>query len=398
MRNLASRLVLVVAVTLTVTSGSLFKENTSASAADNLPARLSDVDYWKLISDLSEPTGGETYPGGDNFTTNEPEYQYVIPELLKVTPPGGVYFGVAPEQNFTYIAALKPKIAFIIDIRRQNMMEHLLYKALFEEASNRADFLSLLFDRKRPNGLTNQSTVQELFSAYANVPSDQALYDANLKMIKDRLTQRHGFRLEDDLIAKLEHVAQGFFQYGPMISFSNRARSPNGPFPSYAELLTQTDGRGTNRSFLANEASFHVVKDLEEKNLIVPVVGDFTGEKTMRATGAYVRSHGATVSTIYASTVEYILMMPPRRGAPATDPWKKYYENLAILPTTPSTMLIRDAVLQNGLGAPLQEAMVVQSVAELVSAYRAGKISSLTDLMRLSKCGSPASAKYGCRP
>jgi hypothetical protein len=398
MRSAVCRLALIAAVTLAVQSSPLLKQETSASAADNLPTRLSDADYSKLISDLSEPTAGETYPGGDNFTTNEPEYQYVIPELMKVTPPGGVYFGVAPEQNFTYIAALRPKIAFIIDIRRQNMMEHLLYKALFEEASNRANFLSLLFDRKRPNGLTAESTVQELFSAYANVPSDRALHDANLKMIKERLTQRHGFQLEDDLIAKLEHVAQGFFQYGPRISFSNRGGGVNGPFPSYAELLTQNDGRGTNRSFLASEASFHVVKDLEEKNLIVPVVGDFTDEKTMRATGAYVRSHGATVSTIYASTVEYILMMPPRRGAPPTFPWKKYYENLAMLPTTPSTMLIRDAVLQNGLGAPLQDAMVVQSVADLVSAYRAGKISGLTDLMHLSKCGSPASVKYGCRP
>jgi hypothetical protein len=160
------------------------------AAPETLPDRLSDEAFWQLIADLSEPTNGETYPGGDNFTTNESGYQEVIPELLKVTKPGGVYFGVAPEQNFTYIAALRPKIAFIIDIRRQNMMEHLLYKTLFEMADNRADFLSLLFDRKRPDGLNARSSAQALFDAYRNVQPDRARFEANLQAIKDRLTQR----------------------------------------------------------------------------------------------------------------------------------------------------------------------------------------------------------------
>src|SRR5215470_4133226 len=168
-----------------------------------------------------------------------------------------------------------------------------------------------------------------MFDAYSKVQPDRALFSANLKAIEDRLTQYHRFKLAAPEIAKLEHVAQGFFQYGPQISFSNKGRGPNGAFPSYAELLTQDDGRGLNRSFLATEADFQVVKSLEERNLVVPIVGDFTGTKSMRAVGDYVRSHGATVSTIYASSVEYILMFPPRRGAPPTFAWKKYYDNLA---------------------------------------------------------------------
>jgi len=43
---------------------------------------------------------------------------------------GGVYLGVGPNQNFTYIAKVQPRYAFIIDIRRQNFLEHLLFKAL----------------------------------------------------------------------------------------------------------------------------------------------------------------------------------------------------------------------------------------------------------------------------
>ena len=47
---------------------------------------------------------------------------------------GGVYVGVGPNQNFTYIAAIRPELAFIVDIRRQNLLEHLLFKVLTEKS------------------------------------------------------------------------------------------------------------------------------------------------------------------------------------------------------------------------------------------------------------------------
>ena len=68
-------------------------------------------------------------------------------------PSGGVYIGVGPEQNFSYIARLRPAMAFIIDIRRENLNLHLFYKALFEVSSDRADFVSRLFSRPRPTGI-----------------------------------------------------------------------------------------------------------------------------------------------------------------------------------------------------------------------------------------------------
>src|SRR5262245_45922082 len=133
-------------------------------AADTLPARLSDQDYWKLVSDLSEPNG---FFRSDNLLSNESSYQYVIPELVRIAKPGRVYLGVGPEQNFTYIAALKPAMVFIVDIRRGNLDLHLMYKALFEMSNDRADFLSRLFSRKRPEGLTKASSVRDIFQAYA---------------------------------------------------------------------------------------------------------------------------------------------------------------------------------------------------------------------------------------
>src|SRR5213083_3778154 len=120
----------------------------SYKAADSLPRELADDAYWKMISDFSEQSGSFRF----EYMSNELQFQYVIPRLKENRKPGSVYLGVGPEQNFTYIAALQPKIAFIFDIRRQNMLELLLYKALFETSRNRAEFLSRLFSRKAPTG------------------------------------------------------------------------------------------------------------------------------------------------------------------------------------------------------------------------------------------------------
>src|SRR5437867_9568884 len=89
-----------------------------ARAAETLPAQLTDEVFWKLSSESSEPDG--TFRS-DNLLSNEGYFQFVIPRLNEMTKPGRVYMGVGPEQNFTYIAALKPKIVFIVYIRWGNL-------------------------------------------------------------------------------------------------------------------------------------------------------------------------------------------------------------------------------------------------------------------------------------
>src|SRR5438094_516518 len=101
-------------------------------AADALPARLSDEAFWRLIEEFSEPNG--TFRS-ENLLSNELQFQHVLPNLARAAQPGRAYLGVGPEQNFTYIAALKPAVAFIVDIRRANLDLHLLYKSLFEMAA-----------------------------------------------------------------------------------------------------------------------------------------------------------------------------------------------------------------------------------------------------------------------
>ena len=79
-----------------------------------------------------------------------------MPALTEAVPRAGVYLGVGPEQNFTYIAAIQPRLAFIIDIRRDNMIEHLMYKALFELSADRAEFISRLLLAKTAGGSGNE--------------------------------------------------------------------------------------------------------------------------------------------------------------------------------------------------------------------------------------------------
>src|SRR5215467_8846062 len=122
----------------------------SSKAADQLPSQYTDTEFWRIITDFSEPNGPFPY---ENFVSNEVSYQDILPDLTKIVKPGGAYLGVAPEQNFTYIAAIRPKVAFILDIRRQNMLELLMYKALFEMSADRVEFVSRLFSRPKPMGL-----------------------------------------------------------------------------------------------------------------------------------------------------------------------------------------------------------------------------------------------------
>src|SRR5207344_1558727 len=101
----------------------------------------------------------------DNLLSNELGFPFILADLTKNAPGTRVYLGVGPEQNFNYIAGLKPKMAFIVDIRRGNLDLQLMYKALFELSADRAEFVSRLFSRQRPDGLSRQSTVQQIFAA-----------------------------------------------------------------------------------------------------------------------------------------------------------------------------------------------------------------------------------------
>jgi hypothetical protein len=239
--------------------------------AQDLPRQISDEAFRKMISDMSEPGGFFQY---ENFVSNEDDYVTVLPALKQSVKPGGVFIGVGPEQNFTYIAAFKPEIAFIIDIRRQNMLELLLYKALFEMSANRADFVSKLFSRTPPAGVTSASSVGAMFQAYERAETSQKLYDQNLAAVVDRLTKVHGFELSAEDRQGIAKVFTAFLQGGPKMDYRFNSYSAPTPSASYTQLMDAMDREGHRWSFLATEENFKLIQDYEKTNRIVPLVGD----------------------------------------------------------------------------------------------------------------------------
>jgi hypothetical protein len=347
-----------------------------AAQRNDLAARLTDRDFWRLVDGFSEANG---YFQSDNLVSNEDTFQYVIPELLKTVPPGGTYLGVGPDQNFTYIVALRPRIAFITDIRRGNLQEHLMYKALLELSADRADFLSRLFSRKRPAGLTPASTARELFEAYLNVAMSPTLRDDNLRALLDLLARQRGNALSDDDAAGIAYVYDSFVSVGPTLSYAVNSFGRGGPtrYPSYEDLQMATDGQGVSRGYLANEANFAVLKTMEQDNRIVPIVGDFAGPRALRSVGAYLAEHGATVSVFYTSNVEQYLFQ--------SGVWPAFARNVATLPLDDTSTFIRSCFNSCGMPNGSRAVALLDSMSGLLRDFNEGRIQNYWQVLQHSR-------------
>lgn len=353
--------------------------------AQSVPPRLSSQQFWSLVTELSEPGG---YFRSDNFLSNETTFQHVVPELRQRFAAGGVYLGVGPEQNFTYIVTMRPRLAFIFDIRRQNMIQHLLYKALAELSPTRVEFLSRLFSRPRPAGLGAATSPESLFAAFTAAAPDSARFRANVRAALRRLVNVHRFRLTTEDSLSLAFVYDAFFTAGPMINYSYRASRPLGfgRMPTYAELMTETDLAGAQHSFLATEANYRVLREMQERNLIIPIVGDFAGPRAIRAVGDWLRARHATVSVFYTSNVEQYLF---RQG----DDWSHFFENVATLPFDGNSVFIRAvfngpivyqmAPTQSGRSWP-RSVTTLSSIQETLRAVREGRVTNYMEAVQVN--------------
>jgi hypothetical protein len=351
----------------------------AASAQSTLPDRYADSTFWRLMTEMSEPNG---YFRSDNLLSNETSFQWVVPTLAKMTRPDGVYLGVAPEQNFTFIAALKPKVAFILDIRRGNLLLHLMYKALFETNAQRVDFAFKLFGRVRPAGLSNEVGVEELFATISTTPLDTIYARKTLTELKDHLTKKHAFALSKEDLEYIDYVYISFSGNGPGLRYNMGSRASMGPggMPSYAGLMTETDSTGAQRSYLASNETYRIIRDMQERNVIVPFTGNFAGPKALRAFGKYVRDNKAVIQAIYVSNVEQYLWQSPTE-------WKLYYENVATLPTDSTSVFIRSAsqgwIRQQSMNSRQNELLC--SVTDHMKAFAAGKIGYYNDVFTFCK-------------
>jgi hypothetical protein len=160
-----------------------------------------------------------------------------------------------------------------------------------------------------------------------------------------------------------------------------------GPFgmPSYLSMLLETDGAGADRSYLATEVNYRTLKDLEERNLIVPLTGNFAGDKAVRMAGQYAREHGATVQTFYLSNVEQYLFQQ-------NDEAMRFYKNVATLPIDSTSTFIRSfsGGMYNANGLELKpqsgrSMQLISSIQETLKAFDAGELTSWIEVVRRSR-------------
>jgi hypothetical protein len=281
---------------------------------------------------LSEPDGAFDT---DNLISNERSYLEVVPALIAGGVSGGAYIGVGPDQNFSYIARIKPAIAYILDIRRDNLLLHLLFKALFARAPDRAAYLSLLTGRSSPRAPPGGWAAASLARLVADVEAAPRLPTGSLHTLRAAVNAAigdYGVPLARDDLARIERFHATFIERGLELRFNSHGRPPRPHYPTLRELILATDRDGRAWHYLADERDYQFVRQLQMQDLIVPVVGDVSGPHALRAIGRTIAARGERVSAFYISNVETYLY----GGA-----YARFAANVNLLPRGPRSVMIR---------------------------------------------------------
>ena len=333
------RLLFALAAALTAARTPVTAQQAPAAVASaSLPTKIADAEYWKTINDLAEPGGYFRIP--DNFTSNEIEVGWLFSRLQETKVNGGVYLGVGPEQNLSYIASIRPKMAVLFDIRRQAMVQHQIFKAIFELSPDRADFIQMVFAKPRPAKLDSTTEIRAMWDAYWYIPTDTALARKNYTRIVDHLTKTHGFTFTEYEMQMMKNVYDAFIAYGPVITTNGGQNGGRQPANTFADMTGYSyDAAGQPRSFMSSEENYRYVRNLHLNNLILTVTGDFGGPKAIRAVADYLKARGGVVSAFYVSNVEQYLFMDGKASA--------FYANVATLPIDDKSVFIRPYSMRN---------------------------------------------------
>jgi hypothetical protein len=331
--------------------------------------------FARQIAALSEPDG---YFDTDNLISNESSYLQVCPDLRRRTKPGGAYVGVGPDQNFTYIAQVRPAIAYIVDVRRDNLLLHLLFKALFSLSRARVDYLAQLFGRAPPPDVDRWRTegIEPLLGSVERLPASGI---DGLRARVDAEIRRAGVPLSAEDFRTIDRFHRRFIEAGPELRFQSTGRPPQSYYPTYRQLLLETDADGRRASYLASEEDFQFLKGLQARDLIVPVVGDLAGPAALPAIGRALAERHASLSAIYVSNVEFYLF-----GAGT---FSRFAANLGRLPHAGTSVLIRSIFGRWSSPARPGDASVsrLQPIDDLLTAFAAGRVTHYGELVMASR-------------
>lgn len=352
-------------------------------AACSGPVRSSRTQtFASLVAELSEPAGSFDT---DNLMSNERSYLEVIGDLASVAPPGGVYIGVGPDQNFTYIAHLRPSWAFILDIREDNLLLHLLFKALFELAPTRIEYVTLLFGRPAPSTPMDwEGRELEELLLYVDTATAVEPERGRIRARVDSAIATFGVPLDQAAWRTIDRFHRSFMQEGLGLRFRSFGREPRWFYPTYREFVLERDLQGRRANFLAAVETYRVVRALQLSDRIVPVVGDFAGRHALRAIGSFVARQGRRVEVFYTSNVEFYLF---RSGTYAA-----FIANVAALPIREESIIIR-SVFGGAAGRhPRQRSgygsvQLVQRIRALLDGYAGGRFRFYWDVVNADREG-----------
>jgi len=297
----------------------------------------------ELVERLSEPSGAFDT---DNLVSNETAYLQAADLLDERAPKGGAYLGVGPEQNFSYIARVRPRWAFILDVRRENLVQQLYLNALLEHASTPLEYLCWLLARPLPTPGTAPppaAGLEATLAALAPLAPSAALLEERLDAIERHIVGRLHVPLDAADRHHLRRIATAFYEAQLGLRFETYGQGLRLWHPTYRTLLAARSPSGRFGHFLASADDYAFVRGLVRAGRVVPVVGDFAGEHALAAIGDFLREQHEHVSAFYVSNVEFYLI---RDGG-----FDRFVANVRRLPLDEGAVFIR-AVFHYGRPHP----------------------------------------------
>ncbi|MBW3627688.1 MAG: hypothetical protein KY464_00190 [Gemmatimonadetes bacterium] len=334
-----------------------------------------DTAFATQVARLSEPGG---FFDTDNLISNEGSYLHVMDELDARGVRGGAYIGVGPDQNFSYIARIRPAIAILVDIRRDNLLEHLLFKSLFELSRDRLEYLALLTGRPVPATRDPAEPIDSIVEYLDRTPLLRSAFEDSHARVVQRI-RGYGVPIDSGEWRTLRRFHSAFAEQGLGLRFESFGRAPQPHYPSLRQLILERDMGGRQASYLASDHSFQFVRSLQLRNGVIPAVGDLAGAGALPAIASFLRARGERVSAYYISNVDYYVV---RDGK--LDP---FLANVKRLPLDERSVIIRSvfrgpaSVPIAQTSSPWRSAQLLQSLPTLVGEYDSGRVRRYYDLV-----------------
>jgi hypothetical protein len=188
---------------------------------------------------------------------------------------------------------------------------------------------------------------------------------------------RLGVPISDDDRDRIQRIHATFARSGLDLRYTSHGRAPRPGYPTYRQLLLESDRTGRQANYLVTEEGYAFLRELQLRNLVVPVTGDFAGSHALREIGEYLRERGERVTAFYASNVEFYLMQDRT--------FDRFAHNLAALPANPDGVIIRSLfgrIYEHPQAMPgFNSTQLLQRIGTFVEESRAGAYISYGDLV-----------------